>query len=590
MSSTMSMRCLLLLFALLPLTGCQGLQEDAAPSGHLVFHGNRIESPDFIGVGGEIMLRFEDRLTYATVDKGGVSDLWISSFDGKKQRKVVGNRSDHWGEQGGNAGERYFMVDEHLVLSGGGQARAATLLRLGPTLEEEFRLDGIANYAHYTVAIGAIYDNPPAGRLCPSFPTLQTDCPQLLYERPPDPGQSLPTLMLWDGQNHLPLGADSGGFQLQPVGNNLYFILDSHNTLTRFNRPSYALDSIRDNVSRFSVSGDEHWAALAVTDDNKPKTIVLDLRTGAEIQLAQPNPSGGWGVPDQGLFGAQTFYYSQNATPSAPAELHTLDLVTGKDTFRVLPSLLANWAGTLPRNDAERLLLDSLGHGVFTGANDLIARRSLNGPLITPSFTPDGTFLVYVAPVSPTTYDPSVQGPLMFQDAVNTDLPPTMISPPGLPLTTQNGASYRFIPKDDTTGDTRDDSEKPQIFAFWAHFGRASADLYFADLDGGKSGALPTGLRLIARAIQSVSISEHEILGVMNMSQQDGVGDFIDRDLDKGVDRLFAQAVSQVAVRGGATPSTSYAAYIIRGRSDSDRSGLWLTTLAPPETPDGGTN
>lgn len=178
----------------------------------------------------------------------------------------------------------------------------------------------------------------------------------------------------------------------------------------------------------------------------------------------------------------------------------------------------------------------------------------------------------------------------MFQDAVNTDLPPTMISPPGLLVTTQNGAGYRFIPKDDTPGDTRDDSEKPQIFAFWAHFGRASADLYFADLEGGESGALPTGLRLIARAIQSVSISEHEILGVMNMSQQDGVGDFIDRDLDKGVDRLFAQAVSQVAVRGGATPSTSYAAYIIRGRSDSDRSGLWLTTLAPPETPDGGTN
>jgi hypothetical protein len=178
----------------------------------------------------------------------------------------------------------------------------------------------------------------------------------------------------------------------------------------------------------------------------------------------------------------------------------------------------------------------------------------------------------------------------MLQDAVNTDLPPTMISPPGLLLTTQRGASYRFITKDDTPDDTRDDSEKPQILAFWAHFGRASADLYFTDLAGGESGALPTGLRLIARAIQSVSISEHDIFGVLNMSQQDGVGDFVDRNLDKGVDRLFAHAVSQVAVRGGATPSTSYAAYIIRGRSDSDRSGLWLTTLAPPETPDGGTN
>jgi hypothetical protein len=89
-----------------------------------------------------------------------VSDLWVTSFDGTSQRKVVTNRSDYWGEQGPyNAGDRYFMVDEHLVASGGGSVRAASLVRLGPTLDEEFRLDGIARYARINVPIDALYDS-----------------------------------------------------------------------------------------------------------------------------------------------------------------------------------------------------------------------------------------------------------------------------------------------------------------------------------------------------------------------------------------------------------------------------------------------
>ena len=573
----MSSRWPLMLFVLIPLGGCSDLQEGPTPSGHQLFHGNHIESPAFIAVGDETMVRFEDRLAYPTSTQGGVSDLWISSFDGTSQRKVVANRSDNWGEQAGNAGERYFMVDEHLVASGGSQVRVGSLVRLGPTLEEEFRLDGISSYVRITVPIGALYDAPPPGRTCPSFPTLQHDCPQLLYERPLESGQSLPILMLWDGTNHLPLGADSGSFQIQPVGNNLYFILDDAHTLTRFGRPSYALDSLRENVVRFAVSGDEHYIAIAVTDDNKSKTVVRDLKTGAEIPLARPNPSG-WGVPDRGLFGAQKFYYSQNATSSAPAELHELDLVTGEDTFRVLPSLLANWAGTIQRNDTERLLLDSLGHAVFTGTNDLVARRSLTGPLLTPSFTPDGAYLVYVAPAALTLYDTTAQGPLMFQDADHTDLPATMVSPPGLLVEAQYGASYFFM-----------NGDKGKLLVFWAHLGRASSDLYFADYLGG---ALPTGLRLIVKSIQSVSISEHNLFGILNISQQDGVGDLVYRDIDTGVNTLYAQAVTNVEqwCPPPPLPCTNEYAYVIRGRADSDREGLWLADLPPPVTPDGGTN
>jgi len=302
------------------------------------------------------MVRFEDRTAYATTTQGGVSDVWITAFDGTSQRKVVTNRSDAWPEQSYGADEDYFMVDEHAVASAAGQVRAWSLVRLGPTLEEEFRLEGIARYMRISVPIGAIADNPPSGRTCPGFPTLQDNCPQLFYERPMEAGQKYPTLMLWDGTNHLPLGADAGSFQIQLAGTNAYFLLDDQHILTRLDRPSYALDSLRGNVFSFMVSGDEHYVALTVNDDNKSKTVIRDLKTGAERTPARPNPSGWSG------FSGDTFYYSQNATSSAPAELHAFNQDTGEDTFQVLPSPLVNSAGAIDRpNSDERLLLDSLG-------------------------------------------------------------------------------------------------------------------------------------------------------------------------------------------------------------------------------------
>jgi hypothetical protein len=572
----MSRRWPVVFVGMVLVAGC--LQEGPAPVGRHLFSGQGVESPGFIKVGDEVMVRFEDRLAFATATQGGVSDLWVTSFDGTSQRKVVLGRSDYWPEQGpDNAGDRYFMVDEHIVPSPAGDVRAGTLVRLGPTLDEEFRLDGIVRYLRVTVPIGAVYDNPQPGQTCPGFSTLQNDCPQLFYERAMEAGQTYSTLMLWDGANHLPLGADSGSFQIQTMGSNAYFLLDDQHTLTRFRRPGYALDSLRSNVVSFSVSGDEHYVAISVSDDNKSKTVVRDLTTGVEIPLARPSPSG-WGG-----FRGSAFYYSQNATSSTPAELHVLDLVTGGDTFQTLPNPLVNLMQSLDRcsgsdnrckNTDERLLLDSLGHGVFTGKSDLVVRGTLAGPLLYPNFTSDGKYLVYISPAAGTLYDTTVQGPLMFQDADNTKLSPTMVSPPGLLVNAQNGPSYFFT----------DRAQPKDLLVFWAHLGRASSDLFFADYPGG---ALPTGLRQIAKSIFSVSVSAHTLFGIFNMSQQDGVGDLIRRDIDQGTDIRYAQAVADVNQCPSGLDCANWFAYVVRGRTDSDRSGLWLV---PPAQPDGGTN
>lgn len=550
--------------------GC--LQQGPEPRGRLLFRGQNLESPTFITVEDVETVRFEERTAYATATMSGASDVWISSFDGSVQRKIVSNRSSHWGDDADSSGT-YYMVDEHLVPSGGGKVRTATLLRLGPTLEEEFRLERIATYRRVWVSMRALVENPAEGQPCPGFPRLKDNCPQLLYERPAEAGEPYPTLMLWDGRDHIPLGPDSNGFQVQTIGDTAYFVLDDQHRLTRFLRPGYALETIREKVGRFTISGDERYAALSVRDD-KARTVIRELKTGKEIELMRPNPSI-WGG-----FSGSTFYYTQNATTSSPAEIHRLNLETGEDKYDTLPSPLADLSGaperpSSPGRPDERLLLDSSGHGVFTARDDLVAKRVLEGPLYTPAFTGDGKYVVYVKPAAPTLYDPSVQGPLMFQDADKTDEPPVMVSPPGLLVGTKRGAAYFF-----TSGDNG------PILVFWAHLGRSSSDLYFADYT---DGAVPTNLRLIARSILSVSVSAHTLFGILNMSQQDGVGDLVRRNLDTGTELLYAQAVVDVGTCPEHHDCDGKFLYLVRGRESSDRSGLWITDF-DQLAPDGGRN
>jgi hypothetical protein len=162
----------------------------------------------------------------------------------------------------------------------------------------------------------------------------------------------------------------------------------------------------------------------------------------------------------------------------------------------------------------------------------------------------------------------------MFQDADQTEQPPTMVSPPGLLVSAQNGFSYFF-----TSGDTG------PILVFWAHLGRESSDLYFADY---AEGSLPANLRVIAKSILSVSVSAHSLFGILNTSQQDGVGDLVFRDIDSGAETFYAQSVIEASQHNGSDLASSYTAYIVRARADSDRSGLWLSPMIPPPIPDGG--
>jgi hypothetical protein len=583
----MLLRLPIALFWMVPLAGC--LQPGPAPSGTHLFHSQNLESPSFVD---DTTVRFRERVVPASGEKGTVYNLWLAALDTSDPdnvtfttRLALASYSDRWSEQSASwsprdypaagdhdiVGERYFMANESTVPSNTGTAQVASLVRLGTAFDEQLRIDGVSTYTRFTVPIAVLNPRATEASECPGFPGLHNNCPQLFFERPAAPGTRYPTLVLWNGSYEMPIGLDSGSFQIHIAGGNSYFILDEGHVLTRFRRPDNALDSLRGNVARFSISGDERYAALAVTDDNKSQTVIRDLQTGEEIPLAKPNPSA-WGG-----FSGNSFYYYMNATSSTQAEIHVLDLTTGDERLALLPKPLTNYGGYMDRPDSnERLLLDSPGHGVFVDKGELTAKRVLQGPLVTSTFTTDGSFLIYVDPALPTAYDTYVKGALMFQRSdTSGEEPPTMISPPGLLVGASSGPSYFFI-----------DGDHGKILVFWAHFGRTSSDLYFADY---RPGELPTNLRLVARQIMYVSISEHSLFGILNVSQQDDVGDLVYRDLDHGVDKVIAQAVSDDAERTDAS-GRSWVAYIVRGRTLSDRSGLWFSRVTPPEIPDGGTN
>ena len=193
----MACRLLPLLLGLAALGGC--LEEGPAPSGTHLFHSQNLMAPSFIKVGDEMFVRFQERIAPATADKGTVYDLWISSFDGKQQRKVVANWSDRW-PQMDSAGGRYFMTDERMIPSGGGTAVVASWTRLGPTLDEEARIESIATVSPFSAPLSWIYENADARLSCPGFPGRHEDCPQAIFQRPPPAGQATPTLYLWDGK------------------------------------------------------------------------------------------------------------------------------------------------------------------------------------------------------------------------------------------------------------------------------------------------------------------------------------------------------------------------------------------------------
>jgi hypothetical protein len=556
------LRCTSLL-ALLAAAGC--LHSGKEPEGIKLASERDIGSIGFVKINGQAWVAFNRIKAPATPSKGSVSDLWIAGpigtpadgeadggvGTGTQQRLVIADRSDRWGSL--PAGSSLFtMVKEQVS---GGEA-VGTLVRLDSNFQPQETFENVSTFA-------AVSDN------------------RLLYRQVPMDNQT-PGLFLWDGQDSLRLGdvANVYDYDAQLAGSGMaYFVLGTDQVLSRLGKLTDTRQDLHANVSRFLLSDDEKYATLSLLSAGTSTTVVLDVQAGKDLPLARPNPCCwlGFSPPDR----PNLFTYAQRASGGAPAEYHTLDLVSGVDTTLVLPAALADVVALMERpNSDESLFLDSKDRGVFFGKDDHQARRTVMrvdpatqevvpAPMLSPGFSPDGRYLLYIDPQPLTVSEPDPHGPLLVQDVDFVDQPldhpPLQISTPGMSVVS---GDYFFIPGPAT------DAGASSILVFWANVVRSSSDLFFANHETGE-------LKVVGSAIGSVSVDSQRIIGTVNVSAQDATGDLVVQDVEDSGGRMLAHAVT------GFTLGYGFVAYIVRGRVSNDHDGLWGTTLKRPGQ-DGG--
>jgi len=559
------------LLVFLVAAGC--LQSGKEPEGSKLASGRDIGSIGFVTLDGQPWVAFNRRKAPATPSKGAVSDMWIAGPMGTaasdvadggtgnetQQRLVIADLSDRWGSVGAN-GSLFTMVKEQQVVSGGEGGgwteSVGTLVRIDANYQPNVTFDNVS-----TFTLNGNFDN------------------RLLFRQVPADNQT-PGLFLWDGENQLRLGdmANVSDYDVQIMDSGMaYFVLGSDQTLSRQGKLTESKQDLHTNVSRYQLRGDEKYIALSLLDTGTSSTVVRDVQAGKDIQPARPNPCCWLGFQDPNLF-----TYAQGASADAPAEYHVLDLASGGDAALVLPAALVDMVGppTARPNSDESLFLDSQGHGVFFGNNDHQARRTVMrvdpatqqlvpARMLSPGFSRDGRYLLYVDPQPPTTCERDPHGSLLVQDVELVDQPidhpPRQISTPGMSVFS---GDFFFIDGPTT------DAGPSAILVFWANVVCSSSDLYFANHETGD-------LKVVGSSIGSVSVDSQRIFGTVNESAQDGTGDLVVQDVEDTGGRTIAQAVTE------ASQGYGWVAYVVRGRVSNDHDGLWGTTLRQPGQ-DGG--
>lgn len=550
------------------------------PEGTKIVSGRDVRIVGFLETEDKVPwgITYSQSVAPATPNKGAVSHLWVAPFPEEFTSTLPGyirpvdlpvaqpvrmatNRSDNWGVT--DVGDSLFvMVDERQVESGGaggGQAeRVGTLQRISKArYQSNLQFENISTFS------------------------LLSRSRMLFRQVPAD---QTPGLFLWDGTNQRRLGdvANPGDVNVQFGGSGrAYFVLGSERLLSRLGNLDEAVEDLYVGVGRYWLRGDEEFAIMTANKAGKPVTFALDLTTGREIPFARPNPCCwiGWSQDNT------KFYYSQTASQNAPAEYHTVDLTTGVETCLSLPESLVDLTGFSQRPDSDEILyLDSQGHGVFFG-KDQRARRTVLKPgtdlparMLTPKFSPDGEYLVYLDPQPTTLTDPYTHGPLMVQRSDLSE-PARALTPPGMSVT-EDG--YFFIsgpsvpiagPNGPLTGPNE------PILVFWAYVVHSSTDLFFANHVTGD-------LKVLIPAIGSVRVDSQRVFGTIHLSAQDVTGDLVVWDVPTQTGRTLAHAVPQSEFTDH---SSGLLTYLVRGRAPSDHDGIWLSTMDDPhKNQDGG--
>jgi hypothetical protein len=534
-----------LLFSVLalsaPLAAC--LPEGRQVEGRQLFTGRSVEKPGFVSIDKVPYVLFQERTSPATPPRSAVYNLWIVKYDTGEKQLLLANIADRdsWRPLVDAKGVRYIMADEHFVDGTspvGVPSPAGTLVRLDLSKGVLERI--------------------------PEVSTFSVTASGQFFYRTVTPGSHLPELHLRTvAGNDRSLGPSAGAAQIV-APDRLYFVAGDDRVLSRIASADAPVESIQAKVSRFLLSSDEKWVVMQTVADGKPQTVALQLATplpASTVEVAPPDSveprrlAAAPAPPRKRIlpgvnpccwlgFSGTEFVYSDSAAAGSPGKLHAFDVVKGTDRVVSLPQGLSDVSSIIGRpmsNDS--LYVDSRGRMAVVPNEDPSAGRVLDIRPVSPAFSDDGRYLVYVDPDP----DQMGEGRLMVQDGEFAQ-PPRLLSPPGS-LVPPGG--YFFIP----------DGER-RILVFWAHFGRNASDLYFANHETGES-------RIVAEGISEVTVTPRRVFGIVRVSEQDLVGELVNKDLIMNEETVLAHSVSDASVWG------TRVAFVIRERIATVSDGLW---------------
>lgn len=500
------------------------LPEPLPIAGKQLFAGRGIEGPSFIEVEGKTHVLFETRRASSTPSRAGLLDLWTVPLDGSSPAfRFFAGRMDNTRRIGLNTDPPEFWVAAN--------ERTAVVGNRSLSIADWFRVDVKGRVRD---AVKGVIDFVPLGD-------------RLRFSRPLPDGSGVGThLRAADGTERV-LDDVSGGLWF--AGSGFYYV--GGPALTLFWVPSFTSppEPLRSGVTRVEFAGGSR-ALLLVPENGKPVTVLFDLARRTERRLP------GDGGPVWLGFSGSVWRYLDSRKGEVPARFHEYDLDTNTHQVRDLPLEMVDITRFIPRpNSTQTLLFDSAGTLALEDPNATPRYRVLSLRAPAPRYSGDGRFLIFV---NPETQVPQPEGPLFVQDA-DFALEPRQVSPPGTSLTLNSFFTL--------------ERPEPATLVFWARFGSAASDLYFAPLDG-------PGVERVAEAIRDVDVSRSRVIGIVRTSLQDLVGDLVLKRLEDGSELVLGSSVDSYITT--TTAGVLKLVYVLRTRKTTDVEGLWVTETAAP--------
>lgn len=503
--------------------GC--LPEPEEVQGLQLFSGRGIENVSVLGVEGKTHVFFEVRQLAPSPTQSGRTDLWIVPIDGSAPaRRFFEGRLD--GAQlisaGGDPPQYWVPVNEREETVGRRAVRVTDRLRVdvrGNVLE---RISGVAQLQ----LLGDGWKS---------------------YQRPVPNLGTLAYFIRDEMGTERRIDDLTGPIHFS--GSGFYYVGGPSLTLYWVPSLTAPAEPLRSGVTRMRPPKD-NLTILTVPENGRPVDVVFDVFRKTERKIPGRNICC-W----LDFKGNEIWRYAEARTAEAPARYHEYNVNSGAHEVFDLPADMADLIRIVGRpSSSDQLYFDSQGTLALYQPEPERVVNVLPLKVPAPRFSNDGRYLLYV---NPTSLVPSPEGTLMIQD-VAFSAPPRQLSPPGTTLFLN---SFFTIEQPD-----------PPIVVFWARFGRAASDLYFAPLD-------EPGLERVAEGIRDVSVTRSRLLGIVRTSLQDLVGDLVLKSLPEEKELVIGRSVDSFWVVEDSESETRNVLYTLRTRKAADLEGLWVTEL-----------